>query len=354
MANIYSVAKLARVSVATVSAVVNETAYVSPQLKRRVKAAIAKLGYQPNLVARSLAMRKSHTLGMIVPDIANPFWPEVVRGAEDRAHESGYTLVLSNSDDESRKEELYLRLFHAKRVDGVILSKAPGKPNAELLGQFAAAHIPIVQVTRISLGSDHDSVVLNDRDAAYEAVSHLLRMGYRRIGMVGGLGEVTTTRRRLSGYRQALKDWKRPFDRALVVKGDFRVGSGYEAGLDLLKKRIDAAFISNYQMAVGFVKALRQYRLRCPHDIAIVTCDDYPWVDAFEPRLTTINFPKHALGHEAARVLIERLADRKRPVETIEMKSSLTIRDSCGYQLREASEQVPVRPRSQGRSGETR
>ena len=212
MANIYSVAKLARVSVATVSAVVNETAYVSPQLKRRVKAAIAKLGYQPNLVARSLAMRKSHTLGMIVPDIANPFWPEVVRGAEDRAHESGYTLVLSNSDDESRKEGLYLRLFHAKRVDGIILSKAPGKPNQELLGQLAAAHIPIVQVTRISLGNDHDSVVLNDRDAAYEAVSHLLRMGYRRIGMVGGLGEVTTTRRRLSGYRQALTDWKRPFE----------------------------------------------------------------------------------------------------------------------------------------------
>jgi len=336
LANIYNVAKLARVSVATVSAVVNETAYVSPQLKARVKAAIAKLGYQPNLLARSLAMKKSHTLGMIVPDIANPFWPEVVRGAEDRAHEAGYTLVLSNSDDEARKEELYLRLFLAKRVDGIILSKAPGKPNRELLEQLAEAHVPIVQLTRLALGGGYDSVVLDDRDAAYESVSHLLRLGYQRIGMISGLGDVTTTRRRITGYRKALEDFGCPFDRALLIKGDFRVASGYNAGLDLLKKDLDAVFISNYQMAVGFVTALRQYRLRCPQDVAIVTCDDHPWVDAFQPRLTTVNFPKHALGYEAARVLLDRLAERKRPVEAIEMRSALTIRDSCGYHLREA------------------
>jgi LacI family transcriptional regulator, galactose operon repressor len=348
VANIYSVAKAARVSVATVSAVVNDTAYVSPQLKARVKAAIAKLGYQPNLLARSLAMKQSHTLGMIVPDIVNPFWPEVVRGAEDRAHESGYTLILSNSDDEPRKEELYLRLFLAKRVDGVILSKAPGKPNRELLAQLGAAHIPIVQLTRLSLGAGYDSVVLDDRDAAYEAVSHLLRLGYARIGMVSGLGDVTTTRRRVSGYREALRDWGRPFDASLLIKGDFRVASGYNSGLDLLKKDLDAAFISNYQMAVGFVKALRQYRMRCPEDVAIVTCDDHPWVDAFQPRLTTVNFPKHELGHEAARVLIERLANRKRPLEALEMRSSLTIRDSCGYHLRESSGDVAIRPRRTG------
>jgi len=348
LANIYSVAKMAHVSVATVSAVVNETAYVSPQLKARVQAAIAKLDYHPNLMARSLAMRKSHMLGMVVPNIANPFWPGVVRGAEDRALESGYTLVLSNSDDEPKREELYLRLFLAKRVDGIILSKAPGKPSRELLARIEAAHIPIVQLMRLSLGNDYDSVLLDDRNAAYEAVSHLLRLGYQRIGMVNGLAGVTTTRQRVSGYRQALKDWGRPFDAPLLVNGDFRVKSGYEAGIDLLKTGLEAVFIANYQMAVGFMNAVRQYRLRCPQDIAIVTCDDHPWVDAFQPRLTTINFPKRELGREAARVLIDRLADRKRPLEAIEMRSSLTIRDSCGCHLRESSGGGAVPPLAAG------
>src|ERR671927_1136245 len=123
MANIYDVAKRARVSVATVSAVVNDTTYVSPALKSRVQQAIDELAYRPNLLARSLAKQKSHMIGMIVPDIANPFWPEVVRGAEDKAHEAGYTLLLSNSDDDPQKEALYLNLFLAKRVDGILIAK---------------------------------------------------------------------------------------------------------------------------------------------------------------------------------------------------------------------------------------
>ena len=126
MPNIYDVAKTARVSVATVSAVVNGSAYVSPALKGRVEQAVTKLGYQPNLVARSLATQQSRTLGMIVPDIANPFFPEVVRGAEDAAHDAGYTLLIASSDNDTNKEEVYLRLFVAKRVDGIIFTKAPG------------------------------------------------------------------------------------------------------------------------------------------------------------------------------------------------------------------------------------
>jgi LacI family transcriptional regulator len=338
MPNIYDVARQARVSVATVSAVVNQSAYVSPQLERRVTAAIRKLGYRPNLLARSLAKQRSHMLGMIVPDIVNPFWPEVVRGAEDRAHEAGYTLLLANTDDDPTKEEIYLSLFLAKRVDGILLTKAPGLLSSEIVERLAAARVPVVQVSRIACGlQDADAVLMDDRNAAYESVTHLMRLGYRKVAMVGGLSGTTTSERRLLGYKDALKEWKRPFDRALFYQGDFRVQSGYEAGIALLKKRPDGVFISNYQMAVGFMRALRQYQLRCPQDIAVVTCDDYPWIDSFQPRLTTVDLPKYELGAEGARVLIDRLAARERPQQRLELRSALTIRDSCGYGLRAKS-----------------
>src|SRR5438034_3591881 len=139
MPNIYDVAKRARVSAATVSAVLNDTAFVSAGLKARVNAAVRALGYAPNLLARGLAKQRTQTLGMIVPDIANPFFPEVVRGAEDAAHAAGYTVLIASSDNDLKKEEIYLRLFLAKRVDGVLLTKAPGPVPKDLKKAFAAA-----------------------------------------------------------------------------------------------------------------------------------------------------------------------------------------------------------------------
>src|SRR5499427_3930833 len=179
MANIYDVARTAEVSVATVSAVVNGTAYVSPRLKARVESAIKALGYQPNHLARGLATQQSRTLGMIVPDIANPFFPEVVRGAEDTAYAAGYTLLIASSDNDTRKEELYLRLFLAKRVDGVMLTKAPGRMPPDLKRAFADARVPIVLLARAVPGLSTDLVVMDDRGAAYEGVMHLRRPGYR-------------------------------------------------------------------------------------------------------------------------------------------------------------------------------
>ncbi|MBM3524240.1 MAG: LacI family transcriptional regulator, partial [Alphaproteobacteria bacterium] len=284
---------------------------------------------------RSLATQQSHMLGMIVPDIANPFWPEVVRGAEDRAQAAGYTLLLSNGDDNPRKEELYLNLFLAKRVDGILLAKAPGTLSDEIVGQLKANQVQLVQLLRSTPQSPFDAVLLDDRNAAYEAVAHLLRLDYRRIAIIAGPTNVNSAQRRVAGYRQALKDWKVRPDPALYYEGDFRVKSGYTAGLELLKRKPEAVFVSNYLMAVGLVKAVRQYQLRCPQDVAIVTCDDHPWVESFSPQLTTVNFPKYELGSEAARVLIERVRDPQRAVDTLELHSTLEIRESCGFQLRQ-------------------
>ena len=335
MANIYDVARSARVSVATVSAVVNGTAYVSPALKTRVQATVRRLGYQPNLLARSLATRRSRTIGMIVPDIANPFFPEVVRGAEDEAHAAGYTLLIASTDNDLKKEETYLRLFLAKRVDGVIFTKAPGAMPAELQTALARGGLPIVLLARAVPGVRADLVEMDDKHAAYEGVTHLLRLGYRRIGFITGLRGVSTSRRRLDGYREALRAVSLPIDPALIVEGDFRVESGYRGGLELLKSRPDAVFVSNYLMSVGFIEALRQYQLRCPDDVAIVTCDDHPWLDSFSPRLTTIDLPKRELGAAAAQLLIERLAKGGRSgPRSVRLKSAMRIRESCGCTLR--------------------
>ncbi len=334
MANIYDVAKEARVSIATVSAVINESAYVSPKLHRRVQDAIRRLGYQPNLMARGLAKRKSHTLAVVVPDISNPFFPDVIRGAEDKAQEHGYNLLVVSSDNDPKKERSYLELLLAKQVDGILLTKAPGKLPEAFRGQPGRSNPPIVQLMRSIHGLKGDAVFADDWGAAYEGVSHLLRLGYERICLITGVKGVSTSRRRLSGYRQALKDWGVPFQRSLVAAGDYRAESGYLAGLDLLKQRPEAIFVSNYLMAVGFMRALRQYQLRCPEDVAIVTCDDYAWLDSFSPRLTTIDFPKYQLGHQAARLLLERLARPEKPFEVVRLKNSMCLRESCGHLLR--------------------
>jgi LacI family transcriptional regulator len=338
MATIYDVAREARVSLATVSAVMNESAYVSPALKSRVTSAVRKLGYQPNLVARGLATQRTRTIGMIVPNIANPFWPEVVRGVEDAARDAGYTVLLASNDDDRVNEAVYLRLFLAKRVDGLLLTKAAGALDRGVAAVLRRAGTPIVQLMRFSPRMPGDRVLVDEEGGSYEAVSHLLRLGRRRVAMINGLAQVSTSARRLAGYEQALADAGLATDRGLVVHGNFRVESGYTAGLQLLKQKPDAFFIANYLMTVGFMRALRQHQLRCPEDIAIVTCDDHPWLDSFSPRLTTLNLPKYELGQAGGRMLIERLTHPagKAPkrARVVTLPTELCLRDSCGYSLR--------------------
>ncbi len=340
MATIYDVAREAQVSVATVSAVMNGSAYVSPGLTGRVTSAVRQLEYQPNLLARSLATQQTRTLGMIAPNIANPFWPEVVRGVEDAALAAGYTLLLASSDDHRAKESLYLRMFLAKRVDGLLMCKTAGPFEPDVTARLRTTRTPIVQLMRSSTACAGDKVLVDEEGGSYEGVAHLLRLGYRRVAMINGVSHVSTSRNRLVGYRSALKDAGVPFDPALIAEGEFRVDPGYEAGIQLLKKKPDACFIANYLMAVGFMRALRQYQLRCPQDVAIVTCDDHPWLDSFHPRLTTVNLPKYELGQAGARTLIDRLDPGSAPLprrgRTITLKTTMCLRDSCGVELRGA------------------
>jgi LacI family transcriptional regulator len=337
VATIYDVGKRAGVSVATVSSVINKSSYVSPELRKRVEIAIHDLNYSPNLLARGLARQTTLTLGVLVPDIANFFFPELIRGVEDKAKEAGYAILLGSSDNRLEKEEVYLQLFLSKRVDGIVLVKAPGEMSTALLRLLKTNACPVVLLDREYLALSADTVVADDFGGGYLATKHLLELGHRRIGIVRGIPGASTTEGRVAGYRAALAEYKIDFDASLMTTGDYGIGSGYTAGLELLKQKPTAAFVTNYMMTIGFLRALEERKLSSPKDLSIVSYDDFIWNDVFPPRLTCIVQPKYKLGHRAAEILLSRIQKKhKRPKREV-LENTLQVRASSIRRLEKAS-----------------
>src|SRR6202795_5260672 len=277
-ASIYDVAKLSRVSVFTVSAVVNHKSHVGEKLRKRVEAAIRKLNYRPNLIARSLANQRTHTIGMIVPDIANPFFPMVVRGAEDAAQRHGYNLLLCNSDDSLDKEETAIELLLAKRVDGILLTKAGGDFRPGLRQMIKQVDVPFVLVMRTYPKLTRDAVITDDYQGGYDAVCHLARAGRHRIGLISGPLKISNAKARWQGFHDALKAKDLPYDPELVVEGDYRIESGFRAGHVLLSHQPDGIYVANHLMTIGLLKAAEEIGLKCPEDFGLVSFGDYPWL----------------------------------------------------------------------------
>ena len=332
-ASIYDVARESGVSVFTVSAVVNKKLHVGKKLRERVETAIRDLNYRPNLLARSLAKQKTQTIGMVVPDIANPFFPMVVRGAEDAAQKHGYNLLLCNSDDTQVKEESALELLLSKRVDGILLTKAACDFSPPLRQMIREVNIPIVLVMRTYPKLSKDAVITDDYQGAYEAVSHLARAGRKRIGLIGGPVKVSNGKARWEGFRDALKANGLSYESKLVVEGDYRVESGYRGGNLLLAHRPDGIYVANYLMTVGLLKAAEEMGLRCPEDFGLVSFDDYPWLGIFRPRLTTVELPKYQLGFQAAELLLDRIGGKTGAGVLRKLLPELRVRESCGFKM---------------------
>src|SRR6267378_1882727 len=340
--SIYDVAREAKVSVFTVSAVINDTGRVSTTLARRVEAAVRKLNYRPNLLARSLAKQQTHTLGMVVTDIANPFFPAIVRGAEDAAQKAGYSMLLCNSDDKEDKEAVYLELLISKRVDGIILNKTPSALTVAQRRMLDEAKVPIVLLMRTCPGLKTDIVQTNDRLGAIEAISHLARIGHKKIAFVSGPLDVSNARARRQGYCAALEQWGLEYLPELTFEGDYRIESGHRAGHALLPHPGDAVLVTNYLMTIGFMSAADEIGLRCPEDFALVSFDDYPWLGCFRPRLTTIELPKYELGDAAVRLILERIQGKRTQPVTVNMLPQLRVRESCGFMLHAGREAVAI------------
>ncbi len=335
--NIYDVAKEARVSVFTVSAVINHKEHVRAPLKKRVEAAIQKLGYRPNSLAQSLAKEHTKTIGVIVPDISNPFFPMVVRGAEDTAQKEGYTVLLCNSDGLPEKEELYLELLISKRVDGILLTKCPGEMNPRILRDLADLQIPTVLMMRTYPKISQHAVVTDDLEASFTAVSHLARVGHKKIALVGGPLSVSNGRERLKGFKKALKAHGLTYDPELVYEGDYRIDSGHDAGVSILPHRPDAVLVANFLMMVGFLQAAQELGMKAPENFGLVALDDYPWLRLFSSPVTAVELPKYEVGKVAAEFLLERIKGKAPKGSTLKIMPQMYVRESCGFGLRTQS-----------------
>ncbi len=307
MATIRDVAIHAGVSATTVSHVVNNTRPVSEDLRRRVLAAMEELGYQPNALARSLRRKQSHTLGMIVPDSANPFFAEVARGIEDISFDEGYTVILCNSVSNLEREALYIDLLAKKQVDGVILVAAGD--SMRQVRTLQARNIALVMVDRDLPGSAVDCVLTDNFQGGREATEHLLHLGHRRIGCITGASDLTPSASRVDGYQQALAVAGIAVDETLIVKGDFQDQSGYVGAQQLLQlaNPPTAIFASNDLMAIGAMSAALEAGLSVPKDLSVVGFDDIHLASFVNPPLTTVAQPKFELGRVAARMLLERI-----------------------------------------------
>jgi LacI family transcriptional regulator len=322
------VAERAGVSATTVSHVINGTRPVSDELRARVLAAIDELGYQPNLLARSLRRGETHTIGMIVPDSANPFFAEVARGVEDASFADSYSVIVCNSDGDLEKELLYTNVLAEKQVDGIIFVAAG--VSTEHIRDLQARRMPLVVVDRDIPDVAVDSVLTDNVRGGWLATHHLLELGHRRIGCIAGPSDVTPSADRITGYLRALREAGIPVDGALIVKGDFQYESGYHAARQLLAMDDPptAVFGCNDLMAVGAISAAVEMGRRVPADLSVVGFDDVRLASFANPALTTVAQPKYEMGVVAATMLLERIHDLGIPPRRRVLDTKLLIRQS--------------------------
>jgi len=322
------VAERAGVSVSTVSHVINGTRPVSDELRQRVLAAMDEMGYQPNRLARSLRRGETHTIGMVVPDSANPFFAEVARGIEDTSFEHGYSLILCNSDGDLEKELFYTNVLTEKQVDGILFVAAG--VSTEHICALQERRIPVVVVDREIPDVSVDEVLTDNARGGWLATRHLLELGHRRFGCITGPSNLTPSAERVTGYRQALEEGGVPVDEVLIVKGDFQYESGYRAARQLLAMDDPptAIFACNDLMAVGAISAAVELGRKVPSDLSVVGFDDVPLASFTNPPLTTVVQLKYEMGVIATAMLLERMCDCDMPPCRRMLDTTLVIRQS--------------------------
>jgi len=329
-ATIKSVAKAAGVSTATVSRVLTGTDLVGDELRERVLKVVQKLNYQPNRMARGLRGGQRRMIGVIIPDLQNPFLTGVVHGVEAVLYEAGYTLVLGHSGGFPEREQAHLTGLRAEGAAGLIL--VPDNGDGANYAALAAWEIPVVAVDRVPKGLKVDLVSTDHYEGARQAVAHLISDGYRDIALINGPDGFSVTRERLAGYREALSQAKIPLREAYVIHSDFRQLGGAAAMNQLLDlpKPPQAVLVGNNLMTLGALEAAHKRRVRIPEDLGIVGFDDMPWAASLRPALTVIAQPIEELGRVAARLLLDRLAGKHRPVKQVILPPKLIVRASCG------------------------
>lgn len=330
MTTIREVALRAGVSPSTVSHIINNTRFVAPETRARVLAAMAELNYRPNVLARSLRRGETHTIGLILPDSANPFFAEIARAIEDAAFRAEYNVILGNTENNLEREQVYVDVFVQKQVDGLIfVATGDQSPSLEELLRLG---IPVVVVDRRLPGLQADTVLTDNLQGGLQATRYLLERGHRRIGCITGPSHLTPSADRVVGYRQALTEYGVPIDERLIRRGDFHPHSGYALTHELLQcdPPPTALFVCNDLMALGALRALAETGRQVPHDCAVVGFDDIELASYANPPLTTIRQDKAALATMAVQFLRERIARTDIPARTYIVATTLVERLSGG------------------------
>lgn len=288
------------------------------------------LGYQPNALARSLRVKRSQTLGMIVPEIANPFFAEIVRAIEEVAFAQGYSLFLCNSDGDLEKEQLFTNVLVEKQVDGIVFVAVGA--SVELVERLVAREVPVVVIDRELPGLDVDIVLADNLAGGRAATQHLAALGHRRIACITGKHELTLSAQRVIGYRQVLNEWGLDTDEQLIVRGSFDYASGYQAAQTLLAlpNRPTAIFACNDLMAIGALRAAASAGIRVPDDLSIIGFDGAPMAQFTNPPLTTITQPIAGFGQAAIEMLLHRIDAKDLPAQRLVLPTQLVVRATTG------------------------
>ncbi|MBA2693048.1 MAG: LacI family DNA-binding transcriptional regulator [Rubrobacter sp.] len=327
MATIKDVAREAEVSVATVSRSFSGSQPVSAEVRERVREASRRLGYRPNAVARSLRVEATKTLGLVIPNITNPFFTEVARAVEAAAWVEGYGIMLGNTDEDPRKEERYLDVLLGKQIDGIIIS--PARSESPHLAEVEAAGVPVVFLDRAAAGVDAPVVRADGRLAVGAIVEYLANLGHERMAIISGPPETVSGEERLGTFLEEAERLGMEMPPEMVRTGDFRQESGERAMRDLLalEHPPTAVFAANNLMALGALTAARKAGVSIPAELSFASFDDSTWFELMRPSISAISQPIEELGGAAARTLVESL-EGGRPASTT-LAAELVLRESC-------------------------
>lgn len=330
MATMATVAAEAGVSITTVSHVLNGTRRVNEKTSARVHAAIERTGFRPNSIARALAGARTRSIGLAMSGISNPYFMDVIAAIEAEAADHGYALLLGDTHDEPEKELQMVQELVLRRVDGLLIAPSPGA-DANVLRYLSTQTVPTVLVDRF-LPVDLDQVGTENEEPTAQLVEHLVDLGHRRIGLVAGLADMSTTDERIRGYRTALHRRGLPVDEGLITVGRIPYAPAHPAVERLLDGHdpATALVVGSNSMTIRVLRALRERGLTVPDDLALVAFDDFEWSDLFHPRLTVIAQPTREIGSQAVKLLLSRLDEPHRAPQSLRLPATFVHRDSCG------------------------
>lgn len=330
MSNLKAVAEHSKVSIATVSRVINNDPKVSNATVLKVQASIAALEYKPNRVAQRLRSTNNKTklLGLIIPDIQNPFFVDVVRGVEDYAYQHNFAVMIGNFGQDEKKEKLYLDIFQSENIDGLIVAPIHGKDKG--IENLVKKNIPVVCIDRGLTEIDVDVVKVDNEQGAFNAIDHLLSIGHRKIAFISGNFTIPTYIERLAGYKKALAEYGVPFDESLIFARNSDYKSGFEIANKILEldERPTAIFSGNNLLTLGALEAIHAQGIRIPEEISIIGFDDMPWSISLNPPLTAVRQPGFDMGRKAAEMLYERILNPNSKKEKVVLKTELMLRKS--------------------------